>query len=77
MYGSHIVKTSSISIGSIFIYKAKVNFDGIGGYHGLVDRANIGNRENTHASVSEKKARVAFKYHHIILKLPGEYKQDL
>ena len=27
-------------------------------------------------SVSKKEARVVFKYHHIILKLPGKYKQD-
>ena len=59
-----------------YICKAKDNCDGTGGYRGLVGRANIGNRENANAYVSEKEARVAFKYHHIILKLPGEYKQD-
>ncbi len=59
-----------------YIYKAINNCDGTGGYRGLVGRANVGNRENSHISVSEKEARVVFKYHHIILKLPGEYKQD-
>ena len=42
----------------------------------MVGRANIGNKENSHISVSEKEAQVVFKYHHLILKLPGEYKQD-
>jgi hypothetical protein len=59
-----------------YIYKAKSNCDGTGGYHGLVGRSNVGNRENSHISVSKKEARVVFKYHHLILKLPGEYKQD-
>ena len=59
-----------------YIYKAKDNCDGTGGYRGLVGTANIGNRENSPISVSKKEARVVFKYHHIILKLPGEYKQD-
>ena len=58
-----------------YICKAKDNCDGTGGDRGLVGRANIGNRENSHISVSKKEARVVFKYHHIILKLPGEYKQ--
>ena len=49
---------------------------GTGGYCSLVDRANIGNRENLHISVSKKEAQVVFKYHHIMLKLHGEYKQD-
>ena len=53
-----------------FIYKVINNCDGTGGYHGLIGRANIGNRENLYISVSEKEARVVFKYHHIILKLP-------
>ncbi len=52
------------------------NCDGTGSYHGLVGRANVGNRENSHVAVSEKEAQVVFKYHHIILKLPGEYTQD-
>ncbi len=59
-----------------YIYKAKSNCDGTGGYRGLVGRANIGNKENLHISVSKKKAQVVFKYHHILFKLPGEYKQD-
>ena len=42
----------------------------------MVGRANIGNRENMHILVGEREARVIFKYHHIIMKLPGEYKQD-
>jgi hypothetical protein len=59
-----------------YICKANDNCDGTGGYHGLVGRANIGNRENLHISVSKKEVRVVFKYHHIILKLPCEYKQE-
>ena len=59
-----------------YICKAKDNCDGTGGYRGLVGRTNIGNRANSHISVSEKEVRVVFTYHHIILKLPGEYKQD-
>jgi hypothetical protein len=59
-----------------YIYKAKDNCDSTGGYRGLVGRANIGNRENLHISVSEKEVPVVFKYYHIILKLPGEYKHD-
>ena len=59
-----------------YIYKAKDNHDGTGGYRGLVGRANIGNRGNLHNSVSKKEVQVVFKYNHIIWKLPGEYKQD-
>ena len=55
---------------------AKDNCDSTGGYCGLVGRANIGNRENSDNSVIKKQVRVVFKYHHIILKLHGEYKQD-
>ena len=44
-----------------YIYKAKDNCDGTGGYCGLVGRANIGNRENLHISVSKKEAQVVFK----------------
>jgi hypothetical protein len=54
-----------------YIYKAINNCDGTGGYRGLVGRANVGHRENSNISVSKKEARVVFKYHHIILKLPG------
>ena len=42
----------------------------------MVGRANVGNRENVHILVGKREARVIFKYHHIIMKLPGEYKQD-
>ena len=59
-----------------YIYKAKSNCDCTGGYHGLVGKANIGNREILHISVSKKEVRVVFKYHPLILKLPGEYKQN-
>ena len=75
MHESHTVKTSYIFYQK-YIYKAINNCDGTGGYRGLVGRANVGNRENSHISVSEKEARAVFKYHHIILKLPGEYKQE-
>ena len=57
-----------------YIYKAINNSEGAGDYLGLIGRANVGNRENLHISVSEKEVRVVFKYHHIILKLSGEYK---
>ena len=60
-----------------YIYKAKSNCDGTGGYCGLVGRANIGNRENLHISVSKKEAQVVFKYHHIILKLPANTNKSL
>ncbi len=59
-----------------YFQKAKNNCDNTGGYRGLVGRANVGNRENVHILVGEMEARVIFKYHHIIMKLPGEYKQD-
>ncbi len=59
-----------------YIYKAKGICNGTGGFRGLAGRANIGIRENSHISSSKKEARVVFKYHHIILKLLGEYKQD-
>ena len=75
MYKSHNVKTSYISIRSIY-FKGKSKCDHTGRYHGLVGRANVGNRENLHISVSKKEVRVVFKYNHIILKLPGEYKHD-
>ena len=42
----------------------------------MVGRANVGNRENSHISVRDKEVQVVFKYHHIILILPGEYKQE-
>jgi hypothetical protein len=36
-----------------YFHKANSYCDGIGGYRGLVGRANVGNRENSHISVSE------------------------
>ena len=56
--------------------EAKNNCGNTGGYRGLVGRANVGNHENMHILVGKREARVIFKYHHIIMKLPGEHKQD-
>ena len=42
----------------------------------MVGRANIGNRENMHILVGKREAQIIFKCHHIIMNLPGEYKQD-
>ena len=42
----------------------------------MVGRANVGKCENMHLLVGKREARVIFKYHHIIMKLPGEYKPD-
>ena len=42
----------------------------------MVGRANIDNCENMHILVGKREAQVIFKYHHIIMKLLGEYKQD-
>ena len=39
-----------------YMFKVINNCDCTGGYRGLVDRENIDNRENSHISVSEKKA---------------------
>ena len=54
-----------------YFQKVKNNFDNTGGYRGLVGRASVGNRENMHILVGEREARVIFKYHHIIMKLPS------
>jgi hypothetical protein len=59
-----------------YFQKAKSHCDNAGGYHGLAGRANIGNCENMNILVGKREARVIFKYYHIIMKLPGEYKQD-
>ncbi len=59
-----------------YFQKAKNNCDNTGGYCGLVGRVNVGNRENMHIPLGKREAQVIFKYHHIIMKRPGEYKQD-
>jgi hypothetical protein len=38
----------------------------------MVGRAIIGNRENNNILVDKQEAQEAFKYHRIIIKLPGE-----
>ena len=42
----------------------------------MVGIANISNCENMHILVGKREARVIFMYYHIIMKFPGEYKQD-
>ena len=59
-----------------YFQKAKNNCHNTGAYRGLGGRANVGNCENMHILVGKREAQVIFKYHHIIMKLPGEYKQD-
>ena len=73
-FTSHTVKTRCNFIRSISKWPNIIVVTG--GYRGLVGRANIGHWENMDISVSKMAVQFVFKCHHIIMKLPGEYKQD-